>query len=118
MDNTSSRYAQMERLMSVVLLTDTGLFVLYLIFAGIGVIWLKAITAVLAVLISGLSLAYLYITKELLRKRSLWMTAASGAILVCVLFSLLVNYPSASPDRSNKDMSSSTSAVAISDCSL
>ena len=118
MENKSSRYAQMERLMSIVLLADTGLFVLYLLFAGIGVIWLKAITAVLAVLLSGLSLAYLYITKELLRKRSLWMTAASAAILVCVLFSLLVNYPSASPERSNNDVSSSTSAVGFFDHSL
>ncbi len=88
-----NRYKEMERYMTYALLADVVLFILYLICAGTGVIWLKVILAVLCILISGLCLGYLHISKELLRQRSLWMTACAGAVLLCVLFSLILNFP-------------------------
>ena len=94
MDSKRSRYEQMERYMTIALIADSALFILFLIFAASGVMWLKSITAILATLISALSLAYLFITQELTKKRSLWMTAAAGAILICIIISLLLNYPS------------------------
>lgn len=87
----NNRYKDMERYMTYVLLTDLALFILYLCFSSI--IWLKVILSILIILISGLSLAYLYITKELLKPRSLWMSTAAAAILVCLLFSLILNFP-------------------------
>ena len=87
----NNRYKDMERYMTYVLLTDLALFILYLCFASI--IWLKVILSIFIILISGLSLAYLYITKELLKPRSLWMSTAAAAILVCLLFSLILNFP-------------------------
>ena len=87
----NNRYKDMERYMTYVLLTDLVLFILYLCFSSI--IWLKVILSILIILISGLSLAYLYITKELLKPRSLWMSTAAAAILVCLLFSLILNFP-------------------------
>jgi len=93
MAGKNERYQQMQWYMTYTLIADTGLFLLYLVFAGFGVIWLKAITAVLTGLISIASLGFLYITQELRKPRSLWMTAAAAAILLCLLFSLILNYP-------------------------
>ena len=97
MPERKNRYAQMERFMTRVLLGDLAVFVLYLISAGFGIIWLKVITAIIAILVSGLSLAYLFLTQELLKKRSLWMSVSSGAILICLLVSLILNFPSPNP---------------------
>ena len=86
-----NRYKEMERYMTYAILADLFLFILYLCFASI--IWLKVILSILIIILSGGSLAYLYITKELLKQRSLWMTAAAGSILICLLFSLILNFP-------------------------
>lgn len=97
MARKNNRYNQMQRYMLYTLLGDTALFILFLICAGTGVVWAKAITAILAILVSALCLTYLFLTKELLRKRSHWMSVAAGAILICVLFSLLLRFPSPRP---------------------
>lgn len=86
-----NRYRTMERYMTYVLLADLALFILYLFFTG--VIILKVILSVLIILISGLCIAYLYMTGELRKPRSLWMGTASAAILICLIFSLLLNFP-------------------------
>ena len=93
MTNGNDRYQQMQWYMTYTLIADAGLFLLYLIFAGFGVTWLKVITAILSILISIVCLGFLYITKELRKPRSLWMTAAAAAILVCLLFSIILNFP-------------------------
>ena len=94
MENPKSRYKQMEKYMTLVLIGNTLLFIVYLIAAGIGVIWLKVLSAIIAIIVSGLCLAYLYLTKLLTKPQSLWMTAAAGAVLICTLFSLILNFPS------------------------
>ena len=94
MANKSTRYTEMERYMTYALCADTVLFILYLIFAGFGVTWLKIVLAVLGIALSGLLLLYLYFTKELLKRRSLWISTGAAAIAVCLLFSLILNFPS------------------------
>jgi len=89
----NDRYRTMERYITYALLIDLGLFMFYLLWAGLCVIWLKAITAVVCLLLSALILIFLYLTKELRRPRSLWMTTGAGAIALCLLFSLLLNFP-------------------------
>ena len=89
----NNRYRQLEKLMTSALIADGVLFLLYLIFAACGVIWLKVILALCVILISGGCLTLLYLSKELLRKRSLWMSTAAAAALVCLLFSLILNFP-------------------------
>ena len=93
MAQRKTRFEQMEQLMTYALIADGLLFLLYLIFAACGVIWLKVTLAVLVFLISAGSLTLLYMTKELLRRRSLWMTVAAGSALICLLFSLILNFP-------------------------
>lgn len=94
MDGTKNRYKEMEKYMTVMLLCAALLFIVYLFAAGFGIIWLKVLTAIIAILICGLCLAYLYLTKLLLAPRSFWMTAAAGSILICLLFSLILGFPS------------------------
>ncbi len=111
MAKRNNRYKEMERYMTYALLADAVLFVLYLIFAGCGVIWLKVVLAILAICLSGVCLGYLYLSKELLRQRSLWMTACAGAVLACVLFSLILNFPSPNKYKTDKIEDSSASTV-------
>ena len=93
MATKNNRYEQLDQLMTKALIADGALFFLYLIFAACGVIWLKVILAICVFLISGACLALLYMTKELLRRRSLWMTTGAGSALLCLLFSLILNFP-------------------------
>ncbi len=89
-----NRYQDLEKRLTVFLIASAVLFILYLIFAGTGILWLKVITAIFAILLPVLSLALLYLTKELLRSRSLWLTAGFFGIFLCTVVSLIANYPS------------------------
>ncbi len=93
MAGNQNRYKQMERYITYGLIANTLLFILYLVFAGLGIIWLKVILTIACFLISGYILYCLYISKELLRQRSLWMSVAAASIIVCIFFSLILNFP-------------------------
>lgn len=106
-----SRYRQMEWMMTYTLVGAAGLFVLYLVFSAFGVVWLKVITAILLILICAACLAFLFLTGELLKKRSFWMTVGAGAILICLLFSLLLNYPRPNPCKNGIPQNPGSSQV-------
>lgn len=110
-----NNYQQMQWYLIYALIAAAGMFALYLVFAGFGIIWLKVVTAVLAILISFACLAYLYLTKELLRSRSLWMSTAAAAIIVCLLFSLVLNFPSPNKYKRVPPVTNDTAAVAVLD---
>ena len=97
MAQRNNRYKQMERYMTYALVFAALLFIVFLICSGVGVVWAKAVTAVLSILISASCLVFLYLNKEILRTRSLWMTVAAVAIIACTLFSLILGYPSPNP---------------------
>lgn len=99
MPRKNNRYSKMSRQMAAILIADLLVFIAYLIGAGAGILWLKILTAIIAILVSGLCLAFLYMSKELLKPRSLWMSAAAAAILACLLFSLILNFPSPAPSK-------------------
>ena len=86
MNEPKNRYKQMEKYLTYVLLGTLLFFIIFLIASGIGIQWLKTVTAILTLIVSVACLAYLYLCKELLRRRSLWMSAAFAAIIICVLF--------------------------------
>lgn len=94
MGNEIKRFKKTETMMTAVLIAATVFFIIYLIAAGNGLIWLKTLMAIITIFICGLCLAYLYLTKLLLRPKTMWMTTAAGAILICLLFSLILNFPS------------------------
>ena len=88
-----NRYREMESLMTKIILGDALVFVLYLVSAGLGWAVLKVITAIIATIVSLLALAWLYITGEFPRRRSLWMITGFFGIVLCILFSLILGFP-------------------------
>lgn len=88
------RYKDIERFLTMVLLADAGVFVLYMIFAGIGLTVLKILCTILCILASVACLALLYMTGEMKKARSRWLVLGFGCIVVCLLVSLILNYPS------------------------
>ena len=88
------RYKDIERFLTMVLLADAAVFVLYMVFAGIGLTVLKVITTILCIVASVACLAFLHMTGETKKARSWWMVLGFGAIIVCLLVSLILNYPS------------------------
>lgn len=113
------KYQQLQQFLTYGIIAAAVLFVLYLVFAGLGIIWAKVVTAVLAILISFACLALLYMRKELLRQRSFWITTAAVAIIVCLLFSLILNFPSPNKYKDVGDTSGTeASAAAFCDSEL
>ena len=88
------RYKDIERFLTMVLLADAGVFVLYMVFAGIGFTALKVICTILCIVASVACLALLYMTGEMKKARSRWLVLGFACILVCLLVSLILNYPS------------------------
>lgn len=86
-------YKDFERRMTPLLLAAAAIFLLFLIVSGAGIVWLKIVTAIVAILLCILCLALLYLSRELLRQRSLWLTAGFGSILLCTVVSLLLSFP-------------------------
>ena len=97
MSNRPNRYKEMERNITIALIVDLVLFITFLIASGNSTTWLKVITFIMILILSVLCLAVLYLTKEILRQRSLWMTVAATAVLVCTFFSLILRFPSPNP---------------------
>ncbi len=88
-----NRYRDFEQLMTVCLITNAALFVLYLIIAAAGVVWLKVVLAILTIVVAIGGLAFLYLSHELLRQRSLWMSTGFLSVLLCTVVSLILAFP-------------------------
>ena len=88
-----SRYKDLEKMMTLLLIASALDFVLYLVFAGAGIVWLKVITAIFAILMPVLCLGFLYMSKELLKQRSLWMSVGFDGIFISTAVSLITRFP-------------------------
>ena len=88
------RYKELEQMMTRILIADVVVFALFALFAGLGVVAMKVICAIVTIIVSALCLAFLYMTGELQKRRSLWMVVGFAGVLVCLLVSLICNYPS------------------------
>jgi hypothetical protein len=88
------RYKDVERILTQLLLAETAVFILFMIFAGVGVVALKVITAILVAVASILALGFLYLCGEMFKRRSRWLVFGFGALLILLTFSLVLNYPS------------------------
>lgn len=93
MNENQSSYRFFEQFMTITLFVVLAFFLLYLIMAGCGVLAMKIVFAVLSILLSGAALFVLYTSKEWLKPRSFWLTAAFASIVLCTIVSLLCNYP-------------------------
>ena len=87
------RYKELEDMMARILIADVVIFGLFMLFAGLGVVAMKVICAIATIIVSSLSLGFLYINGELKKRRSLWMVVGFVGVLVCLLVSLICNVP-------------------------
>ena len=97
MDRKNRSFARMEAAMTFVIIAVAIFFVIFLFSSGYGVAWLKIICAIFSILIPILCLGYLYLTGEWRKLRSRWLMAACLALLVCTVFSLILQFPSPAP---------------------
>lgn len=90
-----NRYREMESMMTKVLIGDGLIFFLYMFAASRSGVWatMKWVLAVATVLVSLLALGWLFLTKEISKRRSMWMVTACVSILTCLFVSLCLNYP-------------------------
>ena len=93
----SMRYKELDKLLTRVLIAEAAVFVLYMLFAGLGVIALKVITSIIIIVASGLSLAYLYMCGEIKKRRSRWLVLGFACLVIVLLVSLILKYPSPAP---------------------
>lgn len=89
-----NRFSELESKMTRILLVNTAVFVLFLIFSAFGIIPMKVISAIVSILVSFLCLSYLYMSGEMRKRRSLWMLTASAGLFLCTVVSLICNFPS------------------------
>ena len=87
------RYKELEQMMARILVADVVVFALFALFAGLGVVAMKVICAIVTIIVSGMCLAFLYMAGELRKRRSLWMVVGFIGILACLLVSLICHYP-------------------------
>ena len=88
------RYKQIDQLLTRVLIADTAVFILYLIFAGLGLLALKVFTSIVIAAASVLCLGFLYMCREMFKRRSRWLVFGFAALVILLIVSLLFNYPS------------------------
>lgn len=90
-----NRYREMESMMTKVLIGDGLIFFLYMFAASRTGVWsvIKLICVIVTILITVLALGWLYLTKEIGKRRSMWMVTACICILTCLFVSLCLNYP-------------------------
>ncbi len=93
MANNRSRYKALERLLTGALSADGCLLLLYLMFAFAGIFWLKLLLAVFSLLLSLAGLALLYLSGELLKRRSLWLSTGFFSVFSVILASLILAFP-------------------------
>ena len=89
-----TRFSELESKMTRILLVNTVVFVLFLIFSGFGIIPMKVISAIVSIMVSVLCLFYLYVIGEIRKRRSLWMMVAAAGLFLCTVVSLICNFPS------------------------
>ncbi len=88
-----NNYKDLDRYMTYILIGTGILFSLYLLFALLGVIWLKVVLSILIFLVCAGVLAVLYLSGEIGKIRSRWMTLGAACTALCLLVSLITSCP-------------------------
>ena len=94
MTQRKNRFCDFERYITICLTIATILFIVFLSAAGSGNVGLKIFLAILSAADCGYCLWLLYKKQELLRRRSLWMSVWAVCLILCILASIILNFPS------------------------
>lgn len=90
---SQNNYKDLDRVMTIALIGTAALFFFYLVFALFGVIWLKVILSILIFLACAGILVILYLTGEIKKHRSRWMTLGAACTAICLFVSLISGCP-------------------------
>ena len=103
MAKRKNSYRNLERILIAAVSVDAILFVVFLISAGSGTVWLKITSAIIAIMLSVLAIGFMILIGEARRPRSLWLSVSFAAIAFCILISLVCNFPSPNPLKDAAD---------------
>ena len=87
-----NNFRKFEGMLTKVILGELAGFLLMLLFAALGIGWLKWILAVAVILVSGAGCYLLIAKQEHKRRRSWWMLASFAGMLLCTLVSLIAGW--------------------------
>ena len=93
MEKKQPRFRQLESFLTLILYVDLALFIAYLVTAALGLVVVKIILAVAAMLVAAFCGWMLYCAKELFKPRGLWLTCAFFSVILCTTVSLICNFP-------------------------
>ena len=97
MNPSKWEYHKFAKLMKYILAIDFLAFLTLLTSSAVAVKNVKHVTAAIILIISAGALVLLYLSRELLNKRSFWMTVSAVMIALCAVCSLILRYPSPNP---------------------
>ena len=97
MADRRNKYNQLNQVISLALLGGLALFIFYWIAAGNEIVWLKVVLSIFIFLDCAGCIGFLYISQELMRPRSLWMTLGAACLALCLLLSLILHFPCPNP---------------------
>ena len=103
MAKRKNSYRNLERILIAAASVDAILFVVFLISAGNGTVWLKITSAIIAIVLSVLAIGFMILIGEARRPRSLWLSVSFAAIAFCIIISLICNFPSPNPLKDAAD---------------
>lgn len=86
-------YKDLDRYMTYTLIATAVAFFLYLLFAILGILWLKVVLSILIFLVCAGVLAVLFLSGEIQKLRSRWMTLGAACTALCLLVSLITGCP-------------------------
>ena len=86
-------YKDLDKYMTYTLIGTGIAFVLYLLFALLGIIWLKVVLSILIFLVCAGVLTVLYLSGKISKLRSRWMTLGAACTALCLFVSLITSCP-------------------------
>ena len=94
-------YKDLDKYMTYTLIGTGIAFVLYLLFALLGIVWLKVVLSILIFLVCAGVLTVLYLSGEISKRRSRWMTLGAACTAWCLFVSLITGCPYKRTTRGN-----------------
>ena len=86
-------FRRFEAVMTRAILGILALFLLMLVSAAAGIVWLRWTLGLLVIALCGLGTVLLVLKQEHRRRRSWWMLSAFLGMCLCTLVSLIVGFP-------------------------
>ena len=91
--STQDDFALTEHKLALAAGIEFLFYLVYLLSAALGIVWLKVTGAIVTIVLSLAFLAFLVLFGEHKRRRSRWLICGFSGMLICTLVSLILGYP-------------------------